>query len=413
MISDRLLSVTSNQRVSTQSSIKTDMGIVYHIILDTDDSILDEYEIPNEEKSKLVGAILFRLDTEPNKPREDLPFAYPKNFSYNRLPVKNEQVKISTTEGCGYFYEVVSTSPFPNISSVDDSIERTTVKDKPTKNFVKDYSKVSQTRIFRSIVDDLSDFTGFGDYFSPELDIHTLKLYEGDMLLQSRFGQSFRFSGYNNANKTFSPTTILRNRESDLNKNKDVGVSIEEDVNRDGGIIILSSGEYDLKFLPGTVSETGNSDFRTKPTSFNNYPNTLKGNQILLNSDRVILSAKKEELIFYSKKNYGFISDGTLSIDNKGGIEASLGADTNINTNNNNIHLNSGKGKIHLGNENLEPIVRGDTLLDLLENLIDTINQQIFSTPAGPTALGPNNRPQFDVIKARLRKMLSKQNKTS
>ena len=46
--------------------------------------------------------------------------------------------------------------------------------------------------------------------------IHKLKLYEGDTILESRFGdQSIRFSGYNNDDNTFSPTIIIRNRESD------------------------------------------------------------------------------------------------------------------------------------------------------------------------------------------------------
>jgi hypothetical protein len=42
--------------------------------------------------------------------------------------------------------------------------------------------------------------------------------------------------------------------------------------------------------------------------------------------------------------------------------------------------------------------------------LIDAINRQIYATPVGPTAPGPTNRAEFDVIKSKLRDMLSSNN---
>ena len=59
-----------------------------------------------------------------------------------------------------------------------------------------------------------------------------------------------------------------------------------------------------------------------------------------------------------------------------------------------------------------EPIVKGNTLKDLLTELIDLINNQIFSTPAGPTALGPNNRTDFQNLSDRLETFLSEKNYT-
>jgi len=137
------------------------------------------------------------------------------------------------------------------------------------------------------------------------------------------------------------------------------------------------------------------------------------GNQILLNSDRIILSSKTGEMIFYSKKNYGFISDGTLSIDNKGGIEINVSDSINVETNQFNINFNTGNGSINLGNKSLEPIVKGDTLLDLLSQLIDAIQNQVFLTPSGPSSTGPTNRATFTKIKNQLNSMLSELNKTS
>ena len=74
------------------------------------------------------------------------------------------------------------------------------------------------------------------------------------LLLESRFGQSIRFSGYNNDDNTFSPTIIIRNRESDPSReaqgeyqSQKIGGTTEEDLNRDGSIIV-TMGSRDKQF---------------------------------------------------------------------------------------------------------------------------------------------------------------------
>jgi len=112
-------------------------------------------------------------------------------------------------------------------------------------------------------------------------------------------------------------------------------------------------------------------------------------------------------------QNYGFISDGALSIDNKFGIEVSVGDDINVLTNDRSINLNTDNGNINLGNVELESLVRGETLLGLMEELIDAITQQIYLTPSGPSATGPTNVATFNSIKSKLKNFLSTLNKTS
>ena len=252
-----------------------------------------------------------------------------------------------------------------------------------------------------------------GDYFTRTPGIHKLKLYEGDSLIESRFGQSIRFSGYNNPNKKFSPSIIIRNNENSESRKKVVKFGVEEDINRDGSIIAITSDQYELPFQPGVIDDKGKSNFETKPDSFFNYPSKLNGDQILLNSGRIILSAKSGEMIFYSKKDYGFISDGGLSIDNKLGIDISVKDDFNVITNDRNVAFHTGKGSIFLGNENLEPLVKGQTLVDILAELIDALANQQYLTPSGPTKVGPENVPTLAKIKSKLNTILSKLNQTS
>lgn len=411
LANSQVSSVQSVQSRPQSVSPKSELGVVYDIILDETSE-----NIPNidDDGIKMVGAIRFRLASDTTASKSKLQTAFPKNLNFKSLPVKNEYVQITRGESGNFLYERVGVDVSPNLNSSDKSISSTYLEDSKSKTTnASTYSRVATTGIARSNTDKSRDYDGHGEYFEPQLDIHKLKLYEGDSLIESRFGQSIRFSGYNNSDNLFSPTMIIRNGESLLSRSNQYNVTTEEDVNRDGTIILLGSGDYILQFQPGTVSDGGSNDFETNPDSFKSYPQELKGDQLLLNSGRIILSAKNGEMIFYSKKNYGFISDGGLSIDNKFGIDITVGDDINVNTNDRNVNINSGNGKINLGDKSLESLVRGETLVDLMSQLIDAIAQQIYLTPAGPTSPGPTNVAVFQKIKSQLRTMLSTLNKTS
>jgi len=404
------LRTSSSPKMNTNTE-KAELGIVYDVILNEDNENIVQIE---EDGIKMVGAIRFRLASDTTASKSKLQIAYPKNLNYKSLPVKNEYVEIDRSESGNFLYDRVGVDVSPNLNSTDTSISSTYVEDSKSKTTnASTYSQVSSTGISRSSGDKGKDFDGHGDYFEPQLDIHKLKLYEGDTLIESRFGQSIRFSGYNNSENTFSPTLIIRNSESSLSRSKKYNVTTEEDVNRDGTIILLGSGDYVLQFQPGTVSDGGSSDFETKPNTFKSYPSELKGDQLFVNSGRLVLSAKTGEVIIYSKKNYGFISDGALSIDNKLGIDITVGDNININTTDRDVNINSGNGKINLGNKELESLVRGETLVDLMTQLIDALVQQVYLTPSGPSATGPTNVATFEKIKSQLNTMLSTLNKTS
>lgn len=412
LVNSQIISVQSNQKsTTTRGSILR--GIVYDVILDENSKVIRGTD-KAPEASRFIGAIRFRMLGDNTTAEDKLEFAYPE-YGVRSYPLKNEIVDILKSETGAYTYKRGGNDITPNINSSNDSITKVfTPKEKSSTNS-NTFRKVSSTGIARSNSASTNDYNVFGEYFEPQIGIAKLKIYEGDTILESRFGQSIRFSAYNNPNREYSPTIILRNDQNPQNRNQQNPLisTIEEDVNRDGSIIVLGSNSYSLPFIPGTVNDGGSTDFETKPASFKNYPSSLSGNQILLNSGRVILSSKDSEMIFYSKKNYGFISDGALSIDNKFGIEANVGDNINITTNDRDINLNTGNGKINIGNNNLESLVRGETLVDLLSELIDAITQQVYLTPSGPSSAGPTNIATFNSIKTKLNTMLSKLNKTS
>ena len=115
-------------------------------------------------------------------------------------------------------------------------------------------------------------------------------------------------------------------------------------------------------------------------------------------------------MIFYSKGNYGFISDGGLSIDNKGGIVADVQDDIFVTTNDSDIRLDTGDAEIHIGNGNSEePLAKGDTLVSLLNEILSEIVAMNHATPAGPSS-PPLNAAKFTAIQGKLDTILSKKN---
>lgn len=407
----------SKVSISSQNELAT-LAVVYSIILDNTH--------PKYKDAGDIGGITFRMisatDSSATAQDNALPIAYPFEKNFINLPLINEKVSIYK-DGTNYTYKRIDNdvSGNKNLSSAYDTISKkfsTTTKESKEisqENKAQNYEKIQSTNIPRSSSENVSskNYNGYGGYYTPN-NIHKLTLNEGDTLIESRFGQSIRFSAYNNPNRAFAPTLIIRNNESPLTKiTPTASGSINEDINRDGSSIVLSSGEYILPFIPGTINDKGNTDFQTQPNSFKPYPEKLKGDQVLINSGRIILSAKNAEMMFYSKGNVGFISDGQFSIDTRLGMNVSVNDNISFVTNDRDFQIFSGNGSVFLGSKDLEPIVKGQTLVELLSELIQAIGEMQFLTPSGPTAIGPTNKPDFGKMHSKLNNILSKLNQTS
>lgn len=399
-------------------------AIVDHVVLDDSDPRVSELENVEDGfeslDTELVGCIFIRELTDLSSNKKQFPIAKPFNNSVG-IPIKGETVRI-LKDGSNRFYDRIHSGDINKGNAVEDSdISLYDKSEKPSESKSKDYSESSQTTIPKKSADGNEPTErkqNLGDYFDPT-QINKLKLYEGDRIIESRFGQSIRFSAYNNGTKDdteFSPTIIIRNRQNDesISKLKQRALT-EEDVNKDGSTIALTSNNYKLGFLPGTIDDGGSSDFKTKPINAKtDEPDGL--DQILINSGRIILSSKTDKMLFFSKGDYGFISDGRFTIDNgQAGADLDFGGNVNITTdrNSSNVFINTGNGNILLNTtEKTEPLVRGQQLVDILNELIDRIKEQVFNTPSGPTAVGPVNVGDFDAIQSRLNDIKSTLNFT-
>jgi hypothetical protein len=87
------------------------------------------------------------------------------------------------------------------------------------------------------------------------------------------------------------------------------------------------------------------------------------GEQIIINSGRVILNSKDDSIFLFGKKAIGFSSEGPINFDTE-----------------DEIIINS--SKIYLGLDADEPIIKGQQLVNLLNRLLDSLNSfsQVIQT---------------------------------
>ena len=234
---------------------------------------------------------------------------------------------------------------------------------------------------------------------------------EGDTIISGRVGNTIRLSEFflSSDGKSY-PGIFIRNKQNAELDSKPIGELIDEDINKDGTSVYFVSGKTKVPFKEAIKKEK---------KAFKEYPSDFSGDQLFINSDRIVLSAKAKEFIIFGKGNTGVITDGNYSIDSAKDININSDKNVTIHSNGaNQIFLNSENGKIYLGKNqglggqgaDVQKMVLGGELVQILTEVLDAISQQIYLTPAGPSAPGPTNVAQFNSIKSKLQTILSANN---
>jgi hypothetical protein len=340
-------------------------------------------------------------------------YAFPFDKNNITYPIVGETVLVLEI-GNDYYWQPYSITHYPNYREDYKTSESTKEKTtqtvgvdsknknyKETKNTGTPNQKPTQTK---------SDEKG---YVVKEK-IKFLNPKEGDTILSGRVGNTIRFSEFNltEDGKTSSPSIFIRNKQNPELDSKKIGELVDEDINKDGTSIYLTSNKVKVPFVE-TVKKTR--------VGFKDFPNSknLSGDQLFINSDRVVISSKAYEFIIFGKGNTGVITDGNFSVDAEKEIYLHSNNKVTIqSTGANQIFLNSENGKIFLGKNtgegdagaDVQKMVLGGELVKIMGELIDAILKQNYLTPAGPSKPGPENRAQFNSIKSKLKTILSAKN---
>ena len=424
---------STTQVASAGAGISFDLALVNNVILDMAD-IKDELDIHHtlypelnkdtdyvDKNTLKYGSIRYRLIGIGSEVNDvDLPIAYPLSREDFALPVTDEIVKIYTILGLDY-YERINIENSPNFNTdlrVFIAASKTTPENSQKGSKLENYQEsqssgiTSQTDSTAGTVESIR--RGFnGKYFKRNMKIHQLSLNEGDKLIQGRFGNSIRFSGYIHSDKTNGtahPAILIRNGESSENQKKKVYDIVSEDINGDGTSIQITSGPYKTLYT---------STINVKKEANDTYPSSdnLVGDQLVVNSGRIILSSKSAETFLFSKKKFSIFTDDIVTIDTENGFKLisqrgniSLRAKGNKNII---LEVNSG-AKVYHGSPNAkEQAILGNKLVDLISQLIDVMTNVQYQTYMGPSIAGgilPQYRTQLTTIKTQLKSTLSKNN---
>ncbi len=339
---------------------------------------------------RFLGAIEFRTEkytyTDDNT-------AFPFDKNNITFPIEGETVIIFQINNV-YYWLPYSNTQYPNFREdigVSEIAREKTIRNINTSGTTSQKNESNKYKINEKI-----------KFLEPK---------RGDTVISGRVGNTIRFSEFflTEDGKTSSPGIFIRNKQNPELDSKPIGELIIEDINKDGTSVYLTCGKIKVPF-----KET----IKKQKIAFQKYPNStdLTGDQLFVNSDRIVLSAKAKEFIIFGKANTGIITDGRFTVDSMG--DSHIHSDSNIvfQTKKNIVLSTDGSGLIWLGEvkktsgkagEDVQRAVLAGELIALMEEMLDAINKMVFATGVGPTGAGPHNAAIFTSIKKRLGKIQS------
>lgn len=284
---------------------------------------IDGSEPSAEEKNYgLIGCVKFRfLHSQQNQEKETLAWAFPiEKTGVVEYPLMNEIVIVGKYLGKYFYSKKLNTNAVVN-SSAHFVAERVVGK---VEQNINTYSADGEYTgpVSKMTTSGGPNYEGvLGDYFKFNSKIRSLKHFEGDTILESRFGSSIRFGAYDGNDANYSgigeysdgggnSMILIRNRQAPIEgeSGKTGKGYTREDVNKDGTSIHITSGKTISEFLPKVE----------KPMISGNTPislPSLDGDQVVINSDRLIFSSRANEMMFFSKNRIAMSTDSELSID--------------------------------------------------------------------------------------------------
>jgi hypothetical protein len=362
------------------------------------------------EDGRLYGAITYVYQDAILE--EDIAFPFDKNnFTF---PIKGETVTIIKIAG-ETFYLPYSNVPYSNyrekasMSAISERSANEEVGDSKTSTDLKNNKNSGGTYTKSASTQGNENRGGY----NVNEKIKFLNPKNGDTIISGRVGNTIRFSDLflTEDEKTSSPGIFIRNKQNEELDSKPIGELIQEDINKDGSSVYITSNKVKVPF-----KET----IKKQKVAFKDFPTSdkLTGNQLFVNSGRVVLSAKASEFIIFGKGNTGVITDGRFTIDADKEIYAHSNKDVILHTNKNIVLNSDASGVIYVGKvgkpgaagADVQRMVLAGELIQIMSELIDELCNMVFATPVGPTSAGSHNIMVFKMIKAKLSKIQSSRN---
>ena len=338
-----------------------------------------------------IGTVNFEQINTPEGKDITKPIAKPFFPQFKSFPLVNEIVLlfslpdsnmgIQDTSKIYYYLNAVSIWNHPHHNAYPNIFDG--VADEEQK---QDYQAIEGGSV-RRVEDESTEINLQGDNptggtFTERTNIHPILPFVGDNIFEGRFGNSIRLgsttkskglykNNWSESGEEGNPITILRNGQP-TDSSDEGWIPIVDNINNDLSSIYLTSNQL-IPIKASSTNYTGISDENVPE-----FPNQYKGNQVILNSGRVLLNSTTDSILLSSKKVISLSAKSDIGIATSGSIAIE-------------------SGELKLGGSNAEqPAVLGDIFLDRLSGVmvglqavITTLSQEpsLVLTPAPATAL--------------------------
>jgi hypothetical protein len=346
-----------------------------------------------------LGTIQYEIVSQPeirifNEGNKDIPRALPATPNLKNYPLINEIVYIISLPNTGIGDDNnLSISYYLNLTSLWNHPHHNaypSIANEPSPPQQKDYSQTIAGSIVTTVNDPNKIF--LGKTFKERSNIHPLLPFEGDVIHEGRWGNSIRLgstvSGTPNAwsstGEDGDPITIIRNGQG--NQTKEGWIPITESTTDDSSIYLTST--QNIPIFASSVSYISYPDGQ-QPIS----PDKYDGNQIILNSGRLVFNTTSDHLLLSSVKSINLNSQESVNIDTKKFITQA--------------------DQIFLGKEDLatEPLLLGNTTVSLLKDLISALknlSNTLKITKTSPAVPGsPSTLPSLNLAAVTLSTQLT------
>lgn len=344
-----------------------------------------------------VGAVKFKLkDSNVFRDESTLNWAWPLDPTISEYPLLNEMVIIHRVLNRYFYSRPINVSNKPTNQAFFGLREELGASKLDTKK-IEVYERVEAGVPLKKTSDNSSFI--LGKYFQNNSRIYRLKHDEGDKVIEGRSGQSIRFGHAWNSDKTIfkssvnqSPNLILRIASTQVPSIESSYGLVQENINTDDTSIWMTSNQ-----IVNFVEPTRTSESHKK--SIEDYPPAFDGSQAIVNSDSVVISAKKNKIMGFSKSGIHWTSSKNFTVDTDQDYLSYIGNNSRIIVGNiseivSTTRFSVNSPKIYLGSiqDRTHPMVLGDILSEFLDNFLKAHidnGPDYVVTAVGPGSLSP------------------------
>ena len=346
------------------------------------DIVLDE---TNKEKFEKyggwngIGTINWEPINTPASKNQVQPTARPFFPQFKNYPLVNELVTLikmpdsdigtQDTSEIYYYLNTISIWNHPHHNAYPNIFDG--VKDEEQQ---VDYQAIEGGSV-RRVEDESTEINLQGDNpsggtFVEKPNIHPILPFVGDNIFEGRFGNSIRLGSTTKSKGLYknnwsengddnNPITILRNGQP-LDAGDEGWLPIVENINKDLSSIYLTSNQL-IPIKAASINYTG---LEESPE----YPNSYKGAQVILNSERVLLNSTKDSVLISGQKVVSLSANEGIGLSTSGSMSIESGE----------LKLGASSAK--------QPIILGDTFLTSLNGVLEGL-KGVMDALAGEPSL--------------------------